>query len=87
MQDERIDTRLLEGSRFGAYPRDLALFLSARVQTTNLLKRAAPANDSTRGLSLGARINHSNRRLVKTSPWVATGSRLFNPISRPSPPW
>jgi hypothetical protein len=48
--------RRLEGSRFGSHPMDLALSPSARVEATNFLKRAAPANDSTCGLSHGARI-------------------------------
>jgi hypothetical protein len=58
---------------------DLARFLIARCLAANLFEQAAPANDSTRGLSPGcAKWNDRAEAPGETSRWVIPGSRLLS---------
>jgi hypothetical protein len=52
-RDEAEGVAILEGSRFGSCQKDPAIFFSERYLTANSVKRAAPANVSTRVRCVG----------------------------------
>src|SRR5215469_1583955 len=77
----------LEGSRFRTYPRDLALFFTARVRPQISLNRRLPRTTQRVVCLLVREISYSKRTLGETSRWVIPGSRLFNPMFWPSSHW
>ena len=74
----------MEGSRFGSYLKDIALFLSAPVWPQLLFNRRLPRMSQRMACLLSMK---TSQPLDKTSRWVIYGNRLFTPMFWPSTRW
>ena len=69
--------RRLEGSRFGARPRNPAI-CSVKITAEKRAQQAAPAIDPALRGSTGPRRKRISEALGKASRWVISGSRLLS---------